>query len=154
MRTTVWVIHWTRGRESGVYKRVYEDGELARHVLETLEDSNESGETPFNFKLLELEKVVLRTPTKPEPMPEKNYGWPRPTGPHAHLVGQPGTPLPLDLFLVRTSNCLKSEYIETIEQLCCWTERELLTIPNLGRKSVNEVKEVLFSLGFKLKGQL
>ncbi|ABI58855.1 DNA-directed RNA polymerase subunit alpha [Nitrosomonas eutropha] len=56
---------------------------------------------------------------------------------------------------VRSANCLKVENIFYIGDLIQRTEAELLRTPNLGRKSLNEIKEVLasrdLSLGMKLE---
>ena len=56
---------------------------------------------------------------------------------------------------VRSANCLKAENIYYIGDLIQCTETELLKTPNLGRKSLNEIKEVLatrgLSLGMKLE---
>lgn len=52
---------------------------------------------------------------------------------------------------VRTSNCLRAEDIYTIEDLCTWTERKLLQIPNMGRRSVGEIKEALANMGLSLR---
>lgn len=56
---------------------------------------------------------------------------------------------------VRSANCLKVENIYYIGDLIQRTEAELLRTPNLGRKSLNEIKEVLasrdLSLGMKLE---
>ena len=46
---------------------------------------------------------------------------------------------------VRSANCLKAENIYYIGDLIQRTENELLKTPNLGRKSLNEIKEVLAS---------
>ena len=84
-----------------------------------------------------------------------------------------GTPLPVELpktpqidpallrpvddleLTVRSANCLKAENIHYIGDLIQRTENELLKAPNLGRKSLNEIKEVLqlrgFALGMKLE---
>ncbi len=51
----------------------------------------------------------------------------------------------------RTMNCLLAERIETIGDLIRKTEPEILVIPNLGRKSLNEIKEVLASKGLTLR---
>ncbi|MFG6371853.1 MAG: DNA-directed RNA polymerase subunit alpha [Turicimonas muris] len=55
---------------------------------------------------------------------------------------------------VRSANCLKAENIYYIGDLIQRTENELLKTPNLGRKSLNEIKEVLgthsLTLGMKL----
>jgi DNA-directed RNA polymerase subunit alpha len=51
---------------------------------------------------------------------------------------------------VRSANCLKAENIYYIGDLIQRTENELLKTPNLGRKSLNEIKEVLASKGLTL----
>jgi DNA-directed RNA polymerase subunit alpha len=79
-----------------------------------------------------------------------------------------GTPLPVELpkapqidpvllrpvddleLTVRSANCLKAENIYYIGDLIQRTETELLKTPNLGRKSLNEIKEVLASRGLTL----
>jgi DNA-directed RNA polymerase subunit alpha len=56
---------------------------------------------------------------------------------------------------VRSANCLKAENIYYIGDLIQRTENELLKTPNLGRKSLNEIKDVLaqrgLTLGMKLE---
>ena len=85
----------------------------------------------------------------------------------ADLEGTPDTgsrdikgPTPVDPVLVRpvddleltvrSANCLKAENIYYIGDLIQRTETELLKTPNLGRKSLNEIKEVLASRGLTL----
>ena len=55
----------------------------------------------------------------------------------------------------RSSNCLKAQSIHYIGDLIQNTEADLLRTPNLGRKSLNEIKQVLaehgLSLGMKLE---
>jgi len=57
---------------------------------------------------------------------------------------------------VRSANCLKAENIHYIGDLVQRTEVELLRTPNLGKKSLTEIKEVLethsLSLGMRLDG--
>jgi DNA-directed RNA polymerase subunit alpha len=57
---------------------------------------------------------------------------------------------------VRSANCLKNAGIDKIYQLVVKTEAEMLKTKNFGRKSLNEIKEVLsemgLSLGMKLEG--
>ena len=55
----------------------------------------------------------------------------------------------LDL-TVRSANCLKAENIYYIGDLIQRIETELLKMPNLGRKSLNEIKEVLAARGLTL----
>jgi DNA-directed RNA polymerase subunit alpha len=54
-------------------------------------------------------------------------------------------------FGVRSYNCLKRVGIETIGDLISKTESELGAIPNFGRKSIEEVKEVLAAQGLGLR---
>ena len=51
---------------------------------------------------------------------------------------------------VRSANCLKAENIHYIGDLVTRMESDLLRTPNLGKKSLNEVKEVLLSRGLSL----
>ena len=55
---------------------------------------------------------------------------------------------------VRSANCLKAENIYYIGDLIQRSETELLKTPNLGRKSLNEIKEVLASRGLTLGARL
>jgi DNA-directed RNA polymerase subunit alpha len=74
------------------------------------------------------------------------------------VVGGPRPPMdpillrPVDdlELTVRSANCLKAENIYYIGDLIQRTENELLKTPNLGRKSLNEIKEVLASRGLTL----
>jgi len=56
---------------------------------------------------------------------------------------------------VRSANCLKAENIFYIGDLIQRTEVELLKTPNLGRKSLTEIKDILalkgLSLGMRLE---
>jgi len=51
---------------------------------------------------------------------------------------------------VRSANCLKNDNIVYIGDLVQKTEAEMLRTPNFGRKSLNEIKEVLTSMGLHL----
>ena len=51
---------------------------------------------------------------------------------------------------VRSANCLKAENIYYIGDLVQRTEVELLKTPNLGKKSLTEIKDVLASRGLSL----
>jgi len=55
---------------------------------------------------------------------------------------------------VRSANCLKAESIYYIGELIQRTEVELLKTPNLGKKSLTEIKEVLAERGLELGMQL
>jgi len=52
---------------------------------------------------------------------------------------------------VRTERCLKAEGILTIQHLCGCTERRLMKLPNLGRKSLSEIIEQLAAHGYTLR---
>ena len=75
------------------------------------------------------------------------------------VSSQPSGPLPDPILLrpvdeleltVRSANCLKAENIHYIGDLVQRTEVELLRTPNLGKKSLTEIKEVLESHGLTL----
>ena len=51
---------------------------------------------------------------------------------------------------VRSANCLKNDNIVYIGDLIQKTEAEMLRTPNFGRKSLNEIKEVLITMGLHL----
>lgn len=55
---------------------------------------------------------------------------------------------------VRSANCLKNDNIVYIGDLVQKTEAEMLRTPNFGRKSLNEIKEVLQSMGLRLGMEL
>jgi DNA-directed RNA polymerase alpha subunit len=52
---------------------------------------------------------------------------------------------------IRTENCLLSENINTIQQLIETPALELFKIPNLGRKSLRDIKDCLADKGLELK---
>jgi DNA-directed RNA polymerase subunit alpha len=51
---------------------------------------------------------------------------------------------------VRSYNCLKNANIQTISELVQKTEAEMLKTKNFGRKSLNEIKEILAQMGLSL----
>jgi DNA-directed RNA polymerase subunit alpha len=51
---------------------------------------------------------------------------------------------------VRSYNCLKNANIRTIRELVCKTEADMLRTKNFGRKSLNEIREILISMGLDL----
>ena len=51
---------------------------------------------------------------------------------------------------VRSYNCLKNANITTIRELVQKTEQEMLKTKNFGRKSLNEIKEILTAMGLSL----
>lgn len=75
------------------------------------------------------------------------------------VEGVPSAPDGLDEILieelelgVRSYNCLKRAGVQTVGELVMKSEAELNSIPNFGRKSVEEVQETLRSRGLSLKG--
>lgn len=54
----------------------------------------------------------------------------------------------------RTRNCLEGAGIKSVRDLLDRTENDLLNAPMLGRKSLNEIKEVLAIHGLRLKAGL
>ena len=54
---------------------------------------------------------------------------------------------------VRSFNCLKRAGINTVEDLISKSEEEMMKVRNLGKKSFDEVKEKLQSLGFELSSE-
>ena len=55
---------------------------------------------------------------------------------------------------VRSANCLKAENIHYIGDLVQRNESDLLKAPNLGRKSLNEIKDILAAKGLSLGMQV
>ncbi len=81
------------------------------------------------------------------------------TTPEDELLSEPEAPAidpillrPVDdlELTVRSANCLKAENIFLIGDLIQRTEVELLKTPNLGKKSLNEIKDVLATRGLSL----
>lgn len=78
----------------------------------------------------------------------------------AQVFDAPAGPADLDPILskpvddleltVRSANCLKAENIQFIGDLVTRSEADLLKTPNLGRKSLNEIKDVLAQRGLHL----
>lgn len=52
---------------------------------------------------------------------------------------------------VRSYNCLKRAGINTVQELTQKTEEEMMRVRNLGKKSLEEVKQKLEALGLSLK---
>jgi len=84
--------------------------------------------------------------------------------PQAHAVEEQRGDLPFNKNLllkvdelelsVRSANCLKNDNIIYIGDLVQKTEAEMLRTPNFGRKSLNEIKEVLSQMGLHLGMQI
>ena len=92
--------------------------------------------------------------TNMQPNTPDGVGYPGPE--RAKEIHEPILLRPVDELelTVRSANCLKAENIYYIGDLIQRTETELLKTPNLGRKSLNEIKEVLASRGLTLGARL
>jgi hypothetical protein len=53
-------------------------------------------------------------------------------------------------FSARTTNCLKAECINTVRDLLSWCEHQLYRTPNLGKKSVTEINNLLALAGLEI----
>jgi hypothetical protein len=102
----------------------------------------EYSNAPFSYEFLER-KPPAQSISTPEPEREEQ----------PELEGSPAVDAvffqqvdELELS-VRTANCLKNEGIVYIGELVQKTEAEMLRTPNFGRKSLNELKEVLSPIG-------
>ena len=101
-----------------------------------------------------VDQLVVFTGLQPNELPGGGYG-----GGADRAVKESHDPIllrPVDELelTVRSANCLKAENIYYIGDLIQRTETELLKTPNLGRKSLNEIKEVLASRGLTLGARL
>ena len=97
-----------------------------------------------------VEQLAFFAQIDPGPLTDRSAPDPRPNPPDPILL-RPVDELELT---VRSANCLKAENIYYIGDLIQRTETELLKTPNLGRKSLNEIKEVLASRGLTLGARL
>ena len=52
---------------------------------------------------------------------------------------------------VRSYNCFKRAGITTVEELCQKTEYEMMHVRNLGKKSLKEVKDKIYSMGLSFR---
>lgn len=53
-------------------------------------------------------------------------------------------------FSARTTKCLKAQRIKTVRDLLSWCEHQLYCTPNLGRKSMTEINNLLKLAGLKI----
>ena len=143
----VWAItwRWADHSESGVFPRVYTEVAMAEHVLDILQAE---GNKVYEVLMLE---VVDTLGVLPKPLLQTPSITVYQRSPHEGVKG--GTPFDNNALTVRLENLLKLEDIMTHEQVVCWQEWELIRIPGMGRKSLNELREYLHSKGLKLKGQ-
>ena len=64
-----------------------------------------------------------------------------------------GKPLDELFFNVRTANIMKSANISTLEQLLTLRPIDILKMPNAGKKTLEDVQEVLNEIGLKLSDE-
>jgi len=98
-------------------------------------------------KFVEFERVVRRNDPSGKAQEGKNLGTPQ-----EHLTFDLAFLTRVDELelSVRTANCLRNDNIVYIGDLVQKTEAEMLRTPNFGRKSLNEIKEVLVQIGLHL----
>ena len=143
----IWVItwRWSDGSGSGVLPYGFTDKNVAQLSLKVL---HAEGSKVYELAGLELVDTLGILPRPLAESPDVVVYEARRV-PHYGVEGK--TPFEHEVLTVRTLNALKLEGITRLEQVVCWSERELLKIPNLGRKSLNELKEYLHSKGLELK---
>ena len=133
--------------------RVEQRTDLDKLVMEIETNGSLSPEEAIraSAKIL-VEQLIVFTQLEHEGLAELGAGMREPEGPEpAPILMRPVDELELT---VRSANCLKAENIYYIGDLIQRTENELLKTPNLGRKSLNEIKEVLASRGLTLGTRL
>lgn len=62
-------------------------------------------------------------------------------------------PLSDFFFSARAYNCLRAEQISTVGHLLEYSESDLMKIPNMGKRSLENIKEVLAHNGLQLKSE-
>ena len=142
----VWIITWKYYDNSGhgVLPTAYQDEAIAQHVFDALSDQD--------ARLYEIKELnVLRTEEKKPTADDTYYRTQYNRPPWFELINSPGTPLRKLNLTLRTESCLTAEGMETVEQLLLCPENILLRFPNLGRKSLNEIREALTARGLELK---
>ena len=115
--------------------------------------------------MINLIDSVVGTYLPPEPEPELNTGYTGEIGndgpePAIDFADVRPTELPFNKSLLRkvdelelsvhSANCLKNDNIVYIGDLVQKSDAEMLRTPNLGRKSLNEIKEALAQMGLHL----
>ena len=86
----------------------------------------------------------------------RTHGKPRIRG-EIHVIDTEGEQVSDEVFIdildlsARAGHCLQRARIDTIGQLCTMTEEELYRIRNMGKKTVDEVKDKLSKIGCVLR---
>jgi DNA-directed RNA polymerase subunit alpha len=133
--------------------RVEQRTDLDKLVMEIVTNGAISPEEAIRASAKTLvEQLAVFANIEPDDMPGLMDSSPRERStPFDPILLRPVDELELT---VRSANCLKAENIYYIGDLIQRTETELLKTPNLGRKSLNEIKEVLASRGLTLGSRL
>lgn len=136
-----------------------------KRVAYTVEDSRVGQDTDYNTLVLDIETNGAITPEDAVALSARilqdqlqqfiNFEEPKPV---IATEAEPDFPFNRNLLRkveelelsVRSMNCLRNENIIYIGDLVAKSEGELLRTPNFGRKSLNEIKEVLVHLGLDL----
>jgi DNA-directed RNA polymerase subunit alpha len=136
-----------------------------KRVAYTVEDTRVGQDTDYNTLVLDIETNGSLTPEDAVALSARilqdqlqqfiNFEEPKPVTAHE---AEPEFPFNRNLLRkveelelsVRSMNCLRNENIIYIGDLVAKSEGELLRTPNFGRKSLNEIKEVLVHLGLDL----
>lgn len=146
----IWTItwRWSDGSGSGIVPFGFTDKKVAELAIQVLQQEG--------VKLYELADMDLvdTLGILPEPLAKagKTEVYLNRQVPHYGVEGK--TPFDHGVLTLRLLNALRAEDITRVEHVVCWSERDLLKVPNLGRKSVSELKEYLHSKGLKLKGEV
>ena len=146
----VWTItwRWGDGSGSGIVPFGFTDKMVAELAVQVLQQEGS--------KVYELADMTLVDTLGILPKPLATFGetevYVGREVPHYGVEGK--TPLDPNVLTRRVVNALNAESITRLEHAACWTQWQLLRVPNLGRKSVNEIKEYLHSKGLKLKGEV
>lgn len=136
-----------------------------KRVAYTVEDTRVGQDTDYNTVVLDVETNGSISPEDAVALSARilqdqlqqfiNFEEPKPV---AAAESEPEFPFNRNLLRkveelelsVRSMNCLRNENIIYIGDLIAKSEGELLRTPNFGRKSLNEIKEVLVHLGLDL----
>jgi len=145
----VWTItwRWSDGSGSGIVPFGFTDKMVAELAVRVLQQEGS--------KVYELADMTLVDTLGILPKPLATVGETEIyVGREVPHYGVEGTiPLDPNVLTRRVVNALNAEGITRLEHAACWSQWQLLRVPNLGRKSVNELREYLHSKGLKLKGE-
>ena len=146
----VWTItwRWSDGSGSGIVPFGFTDKAVAELAVRVLQQEGS--------KVYELADMSLVDTLGILPKPLATFGetevYVSRNVPHYGVEGK--TPFEPGVLTLRLLNALSAEGITRLEHAACWSQWQLLRVPNLGRKSVNELKKYLHSKGMKLKGEV